>query len=63
MQRLSHKQAHRALLALLGGAIVVEAGICFHCFHVRDAVTGSLVVTAWTREYILQVLEHFTAEV
>lgn len=60
--KLTRAQARRALWLILGLAILTEAGICLHCFHARDAVTGTLVVTAWGREYILQLIEHIGSE-
>lgn len=60
--KLTRVQAQRALWAIFACAVLTEVGIAFHAFHVRDAVTGTLVVTAWGREYLLQLIEHIGSE-
>jgi hypothetical protein len=61
--RLTHAQAKRVAWAFFISAVLVELGICTHAFSVRDAVTGSLVVSAWTREYLFGLIEHLAADV
>lgn len=56
--RLTHAQAKRCAWAFFVCAVVAEGGIALHAFTIHDVVTGGLVVSAWSREYLFEVIEH-----
>lgn len=61
--RLTHAQATRVAWTFFTCAVLAELGICVHAFTIHDAVTGGLVVSAWTREYLFGLIEHLGVEV
>lgn len=60
--KLTHSQAVRMLWGFFVVALIAEAGLAWHAWSVHDVVGSGLVVTAWCRESVLALVEHFAIE-